>query len=64
MMKTRQFFTLEQFEDAQQNMEGFCLECGEVSGCCEPDARNYECECCGANEVFGAEECLMRGLVS
>lgn len=35
---------------------GFCTACGhEVEGC-EPDARYYECESCGENEVFGAEE--------
>lgn len=38
---------------------GFCLECGHEQGSCEPDARNYECENCGAKRVFGAEECLM-----
>ena len=38
---------------------GFCLECGaEVDGC-EPDARGYECECCGARAVYGAEELLI-----
>jgi len=26
---------------------GFCLACGERQDGCEPDARNYECECCG-----------------
>jgi hypothetical protein len=25
----------------------------------EPDARKYECESCGANSVYGAEELLM-----
>ena len=39
---------------------GFCLACGvDVEGV-EPDARNYECECCGEKQVFGAEELLMR----
>lgn len=38
---------------------GFCLDCGaEVDGV-EPDARDYECECCGAFRVYGAEELLM-----
>ena len=41
--------------------DGFCLACGnEVHGV-EPDARNYKCECCGANEVYGAEELLIMG---
>jgi hypothetical protein len=38
---------------------GFCLACGEEAYGVEPDARNYECESCGAPEVFGAEECLI-----
>jgi hypothetical protein len=37
---------------------GFCLICGQERGGCEPDARNYECESCGADQVFGAEELL------
>jgi len=38
---------------------GFCLECGFEQDGCEPDARNYKCEYCGADEVFGAEEILL-----
>jgi len=38
---------------------GFCIACGEEADGCEPDARNYECECCGAHKVFGASELLM-----
>lgn len=37
---------------------GFCKACGAEQGGCEPDARNYECEACGAMEVFGAQELL------
>lgn len=38
---------------------GFCLLCGlQVHGV-EPDARNYKCESCGAEQVFGAEELLL-----
>jgi len=39
---------------------GFCLACGEDQDGCEPDARNYRCESCGALMVFGAEDLLMR----
>ena len=39
---------------------GFCLVCGEEAEGCEPDARKYECEHCGENAVYGAEELLMR----
>lgn len=38
---------------------GFCLACGYEQDGCEPDARNYRCEDCGARKVFGAEEILM-----
>jgi hypothetical protein len=38
---------------------GFCLACGAERGCCEPDAKNYPCEDCGANMVFGAEQCCL-----
>lgn len=39
---------------------GICVLCGEDADGCEPDARRYECECCGERGVFGAEELLMR----
>jgi len=38
---------------------GFCLACGEQAFGVEPDAREYECESCGAHEVYGAEELLI-----
>jgi len=45
-----------------ENGEGFCLACGEIQDCVEPDARQYECECCGAPKVYGAEELVLMGL--
>ena len=39
---------------------GFCLACGEEASGVEPDARGYECEVCGEEEVYGAEELLLR----
>ena len=44
--------------EADDNL-GFCKACGSEQGCCEPDARNSECESCGEFEVFGAEELLV-----
>ena len=38
---------------------GFCLACGDEAYGVEPDARKYECESCGANKVYGAEEILL-----
>lgn len=43
----------------QDDNVGFCKSCGSEQHYCEPDARNYECEACGAMEVFGAEELLL-----
>ena len=40
---------------------GFCIRCLEEHDCCEPDAREYPCECCGSNTVYGAEEIVMMG---
>ena len=37
---------------------GFCIACGEDADGVEPDARKYECECCGKRAVYGAEELL------
>jgi hypothetical protein len=57
-------FDLETIEAAMEDYIGFCTECGAERECCEPDARNYECEECGAYEVYGAEELMIMGLVS
>lgn len=38
---------------------GFCLICANEAEGVEPDAQNYKCESCGAEQVFGAEELLM-----
>jgi predicted amidophosphoribosyltransferase len=37
---------------------GFCCSCGADAEGVEPDARNYTCEKCGSNSVFGAQELL------
>ena len=41
---------------------GFCLACGDETSGVEPDAREYECESCGAKKVYGAEELLIMGV--
>jgi hypothetical protein len=38
---------------------GFCLICGNEASGVEPDAQNYTCEACGAEQVFGADELLI-----
>lgn len=42
----------------QEDYPGFCVHCGEETDGVEPDAREYECEHCGQNGVYGAEELL------
>lgn len=44
---------------AEDDCLGFCTMCGEPAFGVEPDAREYECESCGAEAVFGAEELLI-----
>ena len=41
---------------------GFCLGCGDEQTGCEPDARRYTCEGCGAAKIYGAEELALMGL--
>lgn len=41
---------------------GICLACGNQQEGCEPDARQYTCEQCGAPQVYGAEEILVMGV--
>ena len=38
---------------------GLCVACGAEASGVEPDARNYRCEVCRANWVYGAEELLI-----
>lgn len=38
---------------------GFCIECGHEHDGIEPDAREYPCEVCEADAVYGADELLM-----
>ena len=40
---------------------GFCIACGAQAEGVEPDAQGYECEECGAEKVYGAEELLIMG---
>ena len=37
---------------------GFCRDCGAEAMGVEPDARQYECESCGTNRVYGAQELM------
>ena len=43
---------------------GFCVGCGAERMGCEPDARQYKCEDCGQNKVYGAAELILCGVVT
>ena len=43
----------------QDDNIGICTACGEEATGVEPDAEHYECEVCGKNEVFGAEQLML-----
>lgn len=38
---------------------GFCIACGNEQSGCEPDAREYTCEACGEDTVYGSDELAM-----
>ena len=38
---------------------GYCIKCGAEHYGIEPDARTYECEECGKNTVYGAQEIII-----
>jgi predicted amidophosphoribosyltransferase len=50
-----------QLEMTSLDNPGICLACGADADGCESDARKYECEVCGAHEVYGAAEILLMG---
>lgn len=43
---------------------GVCRSCKEECHGVEPDARNYECEACGARQVCGVEQLLIMGQIN
>lgn len=55
--------SLEQYEEYDECGLGVCLGCGATRECCEPDARQYECDECGERKVYGAQELLLMGRV-
>lgn len=48
----------------EEEYNGFCLACGATAyGDTEPDARNYTCDECGEEKVFGIPELLLMSRV-
>jgi predicted RNA-binding Zn-ribbon protein involved in translation (DUF1610 family) len=61
--KTRWRPVVTEDELMELDTTGFCVACGvEVLGV-EPDARQYACEDCGEETVYGLEELVLMGLV-
>ena len=46
-----------------ENYGGICVQCGDQAYGVEPDARQYRCEACGAEAVFGVEELVIQGVL-
>jgi hypothetical protein len=42
---------------------GYCFVCGEWKDSVEPDAEGYSCDNCGSDEVMGAEQIAIHGLL-
>lgn len=55
--------TKDEYLAMRENYAGFCTACGAESYGIEPDARNYVCDECDNNSVFGIEELLLMGQV-
>lgn len=55
--------TLKTIEKAADEYAGWCIACGRKAYGIEPDAHEYECEHCGQNKVYGAEEMALMGMV-
>ena len=67
-MKIHESVTIERITESVERRHssldnpGICVSCGEDADQCEPDAREYECESCGEEAVYGDEELLMMGV--
>jgi len=55
--------TQEDYRCMSEDGTGFCIECEEAAGYCEPDAWGCECEYCGAHAVYGMDELLLMGMI-
>jgi len=64
-MRTERTFEMsaDEYWELREESAGFCLDCGTEASECEPDAREYTCEECGAAQVFGIEELMMDGKI-
>jgi hypothetical protein len=62
MFKHKRIKATESMMSDDEN-RGACTACGEEALGVEPDAREYECECCGEKRVYGLQELLLMNLI-
>jgi len=55
--------TENEYHYLREESGGYCLACGGEAEGIEPDARQYECENCGENRVYGIDELLLMGRI-
>lgn len=60
--KTYYLPTIELVQELDDDGDGFCIACGNVVDCLEPDAGPCECPECGERKAYGAAELALRGL--
>ena len=53
------------YHEATESYMGWCPVCKEFTRyTTEPDAEGYDCPKCGQNEVVGAEQAFIAGLIT
>jgi len=63
-MKNTFCCSVDEYHEHEDAFDGICISCGEWStGGVEPDAEEYECECCGAKAVMGVGNALIGGVL-
>lgn len=56
--------TEEEYDEASDNLLGWCTVCLEFTTYdCEPDARGYPCSQCETENAYGAEEAFLSGYI-
>ena len=63
-MKTN-IVMLEDLVFAMDSYLGWCKDCKDFTReCTEPDAEDYDCPECGGNNVIGAEQAMLTGIIT
>lgn len=61
--KTRYKPSFAQVQRMDNNNSGFCINCGKIRSCVEPDAERYQCDHCNQPTVFGSEFLVLHNLI-